>query len=90
MKNKNLFLLSFFSLLPTATQCMEPIKEIVVKPRTMQDIRNDRDAIYRILLNREKLQQLCPQHPINVPYGNIFIGRVLFQNKNDLSKDSVS
>jgi hypothetical protein len=26
---------------------MEPIKEIVAKPRTMQDIRDDRDAIYK-------------------------------------------
>jgi hypothetical protein len=44
---KILFLLPLFLLLPTTTQCMEPIKEIiVVKSKTMQDIRNDRDTIY--------------------------------------------
>jgi hypothetical protein len=43
MKNKNLLLLPL--LLITATQCME--QSIVCKPKTIQDIRNDRNAIYR-------------------------------------------
>lgn len=49
MKNKNLFLLPLFLLFPAATQCMEQIS--IIKPRTMQDIRNDRDEIYQERLN---------------------------------------
>jgi hypothetical protein len=44
MKNKILLLLPLL-LITAATQCME--QAIVTKPRTMQDIRNDRDEIYK-------------------------------------------
>jgi hypothetical protein len=51
MKNKNLFLASLFLLLPAAIQCME--KEIIFKPKTMQDIRNERDFIYNHTYHHE-------------------------------------
>jgi hypothetical protein len=80
MRNKDLFLLPLFLLLPTATQCMEPIKEItVVKPKTMQEIRDDRDAIYKERLNLEKSQQLYDK--IMPRY---IVDHILFQD--DLSK----
>ena len=61
MKNTTLLLLSFFLLLPTVTQCMEPIKEIIVfTPKTMQDIRNDRDAIYSERFNLKKVEEDWP------------------------------
>jgi hypothetical protein len=44
MKNKILFLLPLF-LITAATQCME--QAVVTKPKTIQEIRNNRDYIYQ-------------------------------------------
>jgi hypothetical protein len=43
MNNKILRLLPLFLLSTAVTQCME--QKIIIKPRTMQEIRDDRDAI---------------------------------------------
>ncbi len=48
MKNKKLLLLPLL-LITIATQCMEQV--IVCKPRTIQDIRNDRNEIYKKRFN---------------------------------------
>src|ERR1700681_2208859 len=51
MKNTKSILLSLFLSLPTATQCMK--KEIIFKPKIMQDIRNERDFIYKHTYHHE-------------------------------------
>jgi hypothetical protein len=47
MNKKFLFLLPLFLLLPAATQCME--KEIVIIPKTIQEIRDERDKFKKEL-----------------------------------------
>ena len=44
MNSKTLFLISLFLAFSTATQCMK--KEIILIPKTMQDIRDERDFIH--------------------------------------------
>ncbi|HEX4069502.1 MAG TPA: hypothetical protein VHX42_05385, partial [Candidatus Babeliales bacterium] len=56
-KNKKLLLFPLFLLLPVATQCMEQIT--VVKPKTMQEIREDRNAIYAWRTRKEMKRNSC-------------------------------
>jgi hypothetical protein len=51
--NKNLFLLALFLLFPATTQCMK--RANTIRPLTMQDIRNDRNAIYSKRFNSASL-----------------------------------
>jgi hypothetical protein len=85
MKNKNLFLLSLFSLLPAATQCMEPIKQITVaEPKTMQEILNARNKIYQKILIKERSCQLNSQH-YRTGYNGTILDTIIFRDKNALT-----
>ncbi len=46
MKHTTLFSISLFLLFPTAMQCMKKEKEIILIPKTMQEIKDERDFIY--------------------------------------------
>jgi hypothetical protein len=86
--NKKL-ILPLFLLFPAITQCME--KEIVFKPKTMQDIRDERSEIYKEILEKEKLYQLSLEYKKNNPFDtyDIYTDQIFFQ-RYPLDSDDLS
>jgi hypothetical protein len=85
MNKKILFLLPFFLLFPAATQCME--KEIVFIPKTMQEIRDERNEIYEKILIHEQNMQLNSKYRKNNYLLHNDAMFIVFQDKSLPYKD---
>jgi hypothetical protein len=77
-------------LLPAATQCMEQI--IIHKPKTIQDIRNERNKIYEKILTNERDKQLNSEYYDKHFYNKDLLDNIFFPNESNppKSKDELS